>query len=359
MAASYAAAALPAHGSPPSASAIGASAVVRPLCGHGHPASDCASQPTTEVHAMPGTEPLLQCRDLRKRYGERTAVDGVSFSIAAGETYGLLGPNGAGKTTTISMICGLLRRDGGEVIVDGRPIDIGATDAKAAIGYVPQDLAIYPDLTARENLRFFGRLQRLGGRELDAARRRDAGPDRPGRPRQGPRGQLLGRHEAPAQHRHRAAPPAGAAGARRADGRRRPAEPQRHPLERRRPRAPGDGHPLHDPLHGGGGAPLRPHRDHRRGAHPGRGHAPRAGRPGRPEGPGRARRQRRRRTGGRRARARSTSSRRRRPGTAASSSSSTRRGTTCRASSRPPPTTGPACAASRSSSPTSRRSSCT
>jgi len=116
---------------------------------------------------MPGIEPLLTCRDLRKRYGERTAVDGVSLTIDRGETYGLLGPNGAGKTTTISMICGLLRRDGGEVIVDGRPIDVGATDAKASIGYVPQDLAIYPDLTARENLRFFGRLQRLRGRELE------------------------------------------------------------------------------------------------------------------------------------------------------------------------------------------------
>jgi ABC-2 type transport system ATP-binding protein len=116
---------------------------------------------------MAETRPLLECRDLRKRYGERTAVDGISFEIAPGETYGLLGPNGAGKTTTISMICGLLRRDGGEVVVAGRPVDIGATEAKASIGYVPQDLAIYPDLTARENLRFFGRLQRLGGHDLD------------------------------------------------------------------------------------------------------------------------------------------------------------------------------------------------
>jgi ABC-2 type transport system ATP-binding protein len=129
--------------------------------------------PTPGTAAAGGTtapmagEPVLVCRDLRKRYGERTAVDGVGFEIAAGETYGLLGPNGAGKTTSISMICGLLRRDGGEVLVAGRPVDIGATDAKAAIGYVPQDLAIYPDLTARENLRFFGRLQRLRGRELD------------------------------------------------------------------------------------------------------------------------------------------------------------------------------------------------
>ncbi len=113
-------------------------------------------------------EALLECRDLRKRFGARTAVDGVSFTIAAGETYGLLGPNGAGKTTTISMICGLLRRDGGEVVVDGHPLDVGATEAKAAIGYVPQDLAIYPDLSARENLRFFGRLQKLAGRELES-----------------------------------------------------------------------------------------------------------------------------------------------------------------------------------------------
>jgi ABC-2 type transport system ATP-binding protein len=116
---------------------------------------------------MPASGPVLECRDLRKRYGERTAVDGVGFTIDAGQTYGLLGPNGAGKTTTISMICGLLRRDGGEVVVDGKPVDIGAIEAKAVIGYVPQDLAIYPDLTARENLRFFGRLQRLSGKELD------------------------------------------------------------------------------------------------------------------------------------------------------------------------------------------------
>jgi ABC-2 type transport system ATP-binding protein len=128
-----------------------------------------AAAPSAAARAATGPtgEPVLVCRDLRKRYGERTAVDGVGFHIAAGETYGLLGPNGAGKTTSISMICGLLRRDGGEVLVAGRPVDIGATDAKAAIGYVPQDLAIYPDLTARENLRFFGQLQRLRGKELD------------------------------------------------------------------------------------------------------------------------------------------------------------------------------------------------
>ena len=122
--------------------------------------------PRPSVAPTPGP-PVLRCDGLRKRYGERLAVGGVGFEIGSGETYGLLGPNGAGKTTTISMICGLLPRDGGEVWVDGRAIDTGATEAKAAIGYVPQDLAIYPDLSARENLRFFGRLQRLGGNELD------------------------------------------------------------------------------------------------------------------------------------------------------------------------------------------------
>jgi ABC-2 type transport system ATP-binding protein len=110
--------------------------------------------------------PVLECQGLMKRYGERVAVDGVGFSIAEGETYGLLGPNGAGKTTTISMVCGILERDGGEVRVAGRPLDTTTPEAKAAVGYVPQDIALYPDLTGRENLRFFGRMQGLRGAEL-------------------------------------------------------------------------------------------------------------------------------------------------------------------------------------------------
>jgi len=109
---------------------------------------------------------VLDVQGLRKRYGQLEAVRGVSFQIHEGETYGLLGPNGAGKTTSISMICGLLSRDAGEVTVDGRKIDTGAVAAKAAIGVVPQDLAIYPDLSARENLDFFGRLYGLGGARL-------------------------------------------------------------------------------------------------------------------------------------------------------------------------------------------------
>lgn len=116
---------------------------------------------------MTESEQLLVCEDLRKTFGERTAVDGVSFHIGRGETYGLLGPNGAGKTTSISMICGLLERDGGGVQVAGQEVDVTAVEAKSAIGYVPQDLAIYPDLSARENLRFFGKLQRIPGKALD------------------------------------------------------------------------------------------------------------------------------------------------------------------------------------------------
>ena len=242
------------------------------------------------------------------------AVDGVGFEIAAGETYGLLGPNGAGKTTTISMICGLLRRDGGEVLVAGRPVDIGATDAKAAIGYVPQDLAIYPDLTARENLRFFGRLQRLRGKELD--RRVDEVlavidlADRAGDRTDGFSGGMKRRLNIGIGLLHHPRllvldePTVGV-------------DPQsRNAIlsSVADARAGGHGDPLHDPLHGGGRAALRPDRDHRRGPDPGRGHPPRARRPGRPEGPGRAGGRRDDRTGdGRAAGARRASRRRRRP----------------------------------------------
>jgi ABC-2 type transport system ATP-binding protein len=104
---------------------------------------------------------VLRCSGLCKRFGEVEAVRGVSFRIAEGETYGLLGPNGAGKTTTISMACGLLEPDAGEVSITGRRLTARSVSEKAAIGYVPQELAIYLDLSARENLRFFARLYGL------------------------------------------------------------------------------------------------------------------------------------------------------------------------------------------------------
>jgi ABC-2 type transport system ATP-binding protein len=111
---------------------------------------------------------ILECGDLRKTFDDLVAVDDVGFHIAEGETYGLLGPNGAGKTTSISMICGLLERDAGTVVVDGRELTTRSVEAKKAIGYVPQDIAIYPDLSAKENLAFFGRMYGLGGDALKA-----------------------------------------------------------------------------------------------------------------------------------------------------------------------------------------------
>ena len=109
---------------------------------------------------------MLDAHDLVRRYGDLTAVDGVSFHIDPGETYGLLGPNGAGKTTTISMAAGLISADAGSVTVAGRAMGPREVDVKRHIGLVPQDLAIYPELSARENLAFFGRLQGLRGKPL-------------------------------------------------------------------------------------------------------------------------------------------------------------------------------------------------
>jgi ABC-2 type transport system ATP-binding protein len=108
-------------------------------------------------------EPVLQVRNLVRRFADHTAVDGVSFDIFAGRTYGLLGPNGAGKTTTISMIAGLLKVDAGSVTLLGEPV---TSARKSLIGLVPQDIALYPDLSAVENLRFFGQLQNVRGAEL-------------------------------------------------------------------------------------------------------------------------------------------------------------------------------------------------
>ena len=113
-----------------------------------------------------GTASVLRCDGLVRRFGERTAVDGVGFEIAAGETYGLLGPNGAGKTTTISMIAGILEPDAGIVEIEGRRVQTRDPEAKRALGFVPQEIALFDDLTAAENLRFFGGLQGLSGREL-------------------------------------------------------------------------------------------------------------------------------------------------------------------------------------------------
>jgi len=111
--------------------------------------------------------PLLEVRDLRKRYGAHIGLDGVSFAVAAGEIFGLLGPNGAGKTTLMSIVAGLLQPSAGEVRLKGDRFNRARKELRRLIGIVPQDLAIYNELTGRENLRFFGRLYGLAGNDLE------------------------------------------------------------------------------------------------------------------------------------------------------------------------------------------------
>lgn len=106
---------------------------------------------------------MLEVTALRKSYGNLVAVDGVSPRAGKGETIGLLGPNGAGKTSTVSMTAGLLRPDSGEVLIDGRALSGDTDPAKRNIGLVPQDLGLYDEMSARENLHLFGALYGLDG----------------------------------------------------------------------------------------------------------------------------------------------------------------------------------------------------
>ncbi len=108
---------------------------------------------------------LLNVRGLSKAFGTVRAVDGVSFEVRAGEIYGLLGPNGAGKTTTISMLSGLLKPDAGEIFIEGAPFWSAPQKAKRIMGVVPQEVAIYEELSGRENLEFWGRMAGLSAAE--------------------------------------------------------------------------------------------------------------------------------------------------------------------------------------------------
>jgi len=105
---------------------------------------------------------------LCKRYGARVAVDGLSFTVQEGELFGLLGPNGAGKTTTMSLLSTLLAPDGGELRLCGLDVAREPARVRALIGHVPQELALYGALDARQNLAFFGRIHGLSGRRLRA-----------------------------------------------------------------------------------------------------------------------------------------------------------------------------------------------
>jgi len=108
----------------------------------------------------------IEINDLYKDFGDVQAVRGVSLEIEAGSVFSLLGPNGAGKSTTISMISGLLHPTQGDAVVQGHSIQKSPLKAKSNIGVVPQDIALYEDLTARENLSFWGSMYGLRGTEL-------------------------------------------------------------------------------------------------------------------------------------------------------------------------------------------------
>src|SRR5512143_4108957 len=99
-------------------------------------------------------ETLIETRDLTKRYGDKVAVNNVSFEVYGGEVFGFLGPNGAGKTTTIKMIVGLLQPNSGRVMVGGFDVNSHPLQSKASSGYVPDTPYLYAKLTGRELLRF-------------------------------------------------------------------------------------------------------------------------------------------------------------------------------------------------------------
>jgi ABC-2 type transport system ATP-binding protein len=113
------------------------------------------------------TETVVEARDLHKAFGDREAVGGVSLAIRGGEIFGLLGPNGAGKTTIINMLATYLKPTSGEGTIAGVPITAGA-HVKRLIGVVPQEIALYDDMTAVENMRFFGEIYGVSGSALAA-----------------------------------------------------------------------------------------------------------------------------------------------------------------------------------------------
>ncbi len=110
---------------------------------------------------------IVKIEQVTKNFGDVTAVDKMSLSIEEGEVFGLLGPNGAGKSTAINMITGLLNIDKGSISVTGSDVKKAKMTAKANIGIVPQDIAIYEDLTSLENVKFFASLYGLSGKALE------------------------------------------------------------------------------------------------------------------------------------------------------------------------------------------------
>jgi ABC-2 type transport system ATP-binding protein len=119
---------------------------------------------------MTDRTPILSISNLTKTYPKafEPTLKGIDLSVQRGEIFGLLGPNGAGKTTLISILCGLARPTSGDIQLDGHLLPSGLQAVKPLIGVVPQDIALYPTLTARENLQFFGAMYGLQSNELNS-----------------------------------------------------------------------------------------------------------------------------------------------------------------------------------------------
>lgn len=127
------------------------------------------TSPFDTAEAGPGLTPQhgveVEAQHLNKTFGKHHAVKDVSLSIRKGEIFGLLGPNGAGKSTTINMLCGYLKPTSGEVFIDGRSLTKEMRKVKRMLGVVPQEIALYKDLTALENLNFFGEIYGLSSQQ--------------------------------------------------------------------------------------------------------------------------------------------------------------------------------------------------
>ena len=111
---------------------------------------------------------IIEIKNLIKQYpgAQEQALRGLELSVQQGEFFGLLGPNGSGKTTTISILCGLIQPTSGDITIAGHSIPVHLNAIKPLIGLVPQEIALYPNLSFKENVRFFGRLYGLKGRHL-------------------------------------------------------------------------------------------------------------------------------------------------------------------------------------------------
>lgn len=109
---------------------------------------------------------MIVVRTVTKYFGEKAALNGISFSVPRGSITGLIGRNGAGKTTLMGILCGLIRPDSGSIQIGGIELFDNMTLAREMIGYVPQKTSLYPEMTGRENLMYFGLIRGLGGKKL-------------------------------------------------------------------------------------------------------------------------------------------------------------------------------------------------